>query len=663
MPPGQVLAGTNKGSKQFPFVDRGCGGIDGFHPYACHRLDYGGVLNRQLGSKYILEDSIGRGAMGEVFRGHDQQGIALAFKVLHPDLSSDADIVGRFVKERGLLEAVKSPNLVGVVDLVVEGATLAIVMELVDGPDLRSYLSQRGTLSPSEVCRIGSGVAAGLAAVHGAGIVHRDIKPENVLMKDVDGRAVPKLTDFGISSLVDTERARSTMLVGTPQYIAPEVSEGEDVTAASDLYALGIMLYELACGVTPFAGGSVMAVLRRHSDVAPGRPDSIPDELWDLISWLLNKQPGQRPPTSRQVATILDALAPTLANFPPGQVLTEPPAPVTGLQSGLTMAVPFTKTPATTALPRQDTQDTPAPPPPALPTAAQTTAAAPEGKAGKKRRTMILAGLAAAVVAVAAGGFTAVNALNAGSNEATSSETAAVSPSATVSPSSSPSPSAASPSPSSASAAASSSGFPNVVGKLLPEAQKTLGSGVTVQVLDKYDATKPDGTVLAQAPVSGSTSRIELTVARSEVVAYLADQTPVNGRWGNFDPAATISGTTYAHSVAAEVCGYNSGESVEYNLGRNYQTFNATAGLGDSSEDSTAVVLVEVFADGRKVSSQSVTYGQAFPINADMTDVLRMKIQWQPTSCDKSSGEASLALGSAKLLGLPGRVPVATPTP
>lgn len=605
--------------------------------------------------------------MGEVFRGNDQQGNALAFKVLHPDLASDAEVVGRFVKERGILEAVKSLNLVGVVDLVVEGATLAIVMELVDGPDLRSYLTERGTLSPTEVCRIGSGVASGLAAVHAAGIVHRDIKPENVLMDATNGPAVPKLTDFGISSLVDTERARSTMLVGTPQYIAPEVSEGKDVTAASDMYALGIMLYELACGVTPFAGGSIMAVLRKHSDVAPGRPDAIPDELWDLISWLLNKQPAQRPPTAKQVATILDALGPSLANFPPGQALTEPPAPVTGLQSGVTMAVPFTQMPATSALPRQNTQDVPAPPPPLTPATAGLPAAVPEEKPKKKRRAVLAAGIIAAVLAVAAGGFTAVNALNGGGENASAVETTAAPASATATPTTSESASA-SPSPSaestaSASASASTSGFANVVGQLLPDAQKTLGSSVTVQVVDKYDATKPDGTVLSQSAVDGSTSRIELTVARSEVVAYLADQSPVTGRWGGFDPAVTISGTTYAHSVAAETCGYDKGDSVEYNLGRNYQSFNATAGLGDGSQDSTAVVLVEVFADGRKVSSQSVTYGQAFPIKADMTDVLRMKIQWQATSCNDSGGSANIALGSARLLGLPGRVPVATPAP
>lgn len=622
-------------------------------------------MNRQLGSKYTLEDSIGRGAMGEVFRGRDQAGTELAFKILHPELANDADVVGRFVKERGILETVKSPNLVGVVDLVVEGATLAIVMELVDGPDLRSYLKQRGTLSPTEICRIGSGVATGLAAVHAAGIVHRDIKPENVLMKDTAGLAVPKLTDFGISSLVDTERARSTMLVGTPQYIAPEVSEGKDVTAASDLYALGIMLYELACGVTPFAGGSVMAVLRRHSDVAPGRPDSIPEELWDLISWLLNKQPGQRPPSALQVATILDALGPTLSNYPPGQVLTEPPAPIAGLQSGPTMAVPFPQSIPTSVMPQQSSHSAGATTS-SLSDAPEADKPAPE-KASNKKRVIVLAGIAAAVVAVAAGGFTAVNAMNNGSKEPAASETTVSSPSSSATPTSSSSASASPSSTSSSSASASASataagGFPNVVGKLLPEAQKTLGSTVTVQVLDKYDATKPDGTVLAQTPVAGTTSRIELTVARSEVITYLADEKPVSGSWGDNSKAVTISGLNYAHSVTTRVCSYSDGGAVEYNLGRNYQTFQASAGLEDSSEDSASVVLVEVFADGRKVSTQSVAYGTAIPITADMTDVLRMKIQWQSTTCGKT-GDANLALGGAKLLGVPGRVPVATPTP
>jgi hypothetical protein len=326
-----------------------------------------------------------------------------------------------------------------------------------------------------------------------------------------------------------------------------------------------------------------------------------------------------------------------------------------GLQSNETMAVPFINKPHAAVLPQANA--VPAPPAPAV------TPAAPESAAPKKkRRTVLLAGIAAAVVVLAAGGFTAVNALNGGDKEAAAS-TSTVEPSSAA-PSTSPASVSASPtSASSASgSAASKSGFPDVVGKLLPAAQKTLGSGVTVQVVDKYDVSKPDGTVLAQAAVSGSSSLIELTVARSEVVSYLSDQKPVSGSWTDSASAVTISGTTYAHSVNSTVCDYGSGGAVEYNLGRNYQTFTANAGMDDSSEDSAAVALVEVFADGRKVFSQSVTYGQAIPITADMTDVLRMKIQWQDTTCGKS-GRAFLALGGAKLLGLPGRAPVSTPTP
>jgi serine/threonine-protein kinase len=473
-------------------------------------------------------------------------------------------------------------------------------------------------------------------------------------MAESAGSPIPKLTDFGISSLVDTERARSTTLVGTPQYIAPEVSEGHEATAASDLYALGITLYELACGVTPFAGGSVLAVLRRHSDVAPARPDSMPDELWDLIAWLLNKQPGQRPPSARQVATILDALGPALSNYPPGRVLDEPPLPEPSAQSQETVGIPFIKDPTTSVLPRMDT-DMPAPPPPH-----ETLHVEEAARPKRRRRGLLVAGIAGVLVVLAVGGFTAVNAFNAGNLLATGKESGVASP--TSAPASPTSTSSQGTAVATASSAPAKAGMPDVVGKLLPDAQKALGSGVNIQVVDKFDNSKPDGTVLAQAPVSGSTSRVELTVARSEVISYLSDQKPVSGSWTDSSSAVTISGATHAHSVSTTICNYGSGSAVEYNLGRNYQTFTATAGLEDSSEDSAAVALVEVFADGRKVSSQSVVYGQPVTISADMSDVLRMKIQWQDTTCGKS-GYATLAFGGARVLGLPGRVPVPTPTP
>ena len=200
---------------------------------------------------------------------------------------------------------------------------------------------------------------------------------------------------------------------------------------------------------------------------------------------------------------------------------------------------------------------------------------------------------------------------------------------------------------------------------LLPQAQTLLGPDVTVTTVDQYDPTKTDGTIVAQNPLAGSTpgGSVQLTVARSAVISYLNDLNPVAGHWSQTTSIA-ISGKTYAHSASSQVCDYSSEEpgTVEYNLGRNYRTFKATAGISDDAANSSATVLLEVFADGRRVYSGTITYGQAFTVTADMTDVLRMKIQWQPSNCTRE-GSADLALGEARIEGLPGQVPIATPTP
>jgi serine/threonine-protein kinase len=277
----------------------------------------------------MLEDVIGRGAMGQVWRGRDAEGHQLAFKVLRPELTEDPKVVQRFIQERSLLTSIRAPNVVSVRDLVVEGETLAIVMDLVEGGDLRAMLSGPRTLLPARVAELGAGIAAGLGAVHAAGVIHRDVKPENVLVDASSSPGRPRLTDFGIAKYVAQDGARraNTMLVGTPQYIAPELIDGKEPTPATDLYALGIMLYELACGVTPFAGGSTMAVLRNHAERLPGRPPGVPDSLWDLISWLLGKHPASRPQSASQVATLMDALVPELAGLPVAEALQEPPEP------------------------------------------------------------------------------------------------------------------------------------------------------------------------------------------------------------------------------------------------------------------------------------------------------------------------------------------------
>ena len=239
------------------------------------------MTERALGSNYTLTERLGAGAMGEVWRGRDREGTALAFKLLRPELAADPDVVQRFLKERSALVGVDDPHVVRMHGLVAEDETLAIVMDLVEGGDLRDLLASRGTLTPSEVARTGAQVAAGLAAVHRAGIVHRDVKPENVLIDQASGGPVARVSDFGIARLADASAAtRSTMLLGTPNYMAPEITEGHPATPAADAYSLGVVLYELCCGVTPFEGGNPMAVMRRHSESTPARPDGVPDELW-----------------------------------------------------------------------------------------------------------------------------------------------------------------------------------------------------------------------------------------------------------------------------------------------------------------------------------------------------------------------------------------------
>lgn len=280
-----------------------------------------------LGSAYLLRERLGHGASGEVWSGADRSGTPYAFKLLRRELTSDPDVVRRFVQEREVLAGIDHPNVVRVRDLVVEGPTLAIVMDLVTGRDLRAVLQERGTIDPATLAAWGAAIAAGLEAAHRRGVVHRDIKPENVLLDEASDPPVPRLTDFGIARLLQEAR-EATMMVGTPQYMAPETMDGVRPTAATDLYALGIMLYELACGVPPFAGrGNTIAVLRAHALDVPGRPEGLPDPLWTLIAAMVAKHPADRPASAQAVADALTEMAPQLQGVPAAAVLTQPPAP------------------------------------------------------------------------------------------------------------------------------------------------------------------------------------------------------------------------------------------------------------------------------------------------------------------------------------------------
>ncbi|MFA3837088.1 serine/threonine-protein kinase [Streptomyces aureus] len=276
---------------------------------------------RPVGSKYLLEEPIGRGATGTVWRARQretagaeaavagQPGETVAIKVLKEELANDADVVMRFLRERSVLLRLTHPNIVRTRDLVVEGELLALVMDLVEGPDLHRYLRENGPFSPVAASLLTAQVADALAASHADGVVHRDLKPANVLLKQNGGEMHPMLTDFGIARLADSPGlTRTHEFVGTPAYVAPESAEGRPQTSAVDIYGAGILLYELVTGRPPFSGGSALEVLHQHLSAEPRRPSTVPDPLWTVIERCLRKNPEERP-SAENLARGLRAVA------------------------------------------------------------------------------------------------------------------------------------------------------------------------------------------------------------------------------------------------------------------------------------------------------------------------------------------------------------------
>ncbi|MFD7455999.1 MULTISPECIES: serine/threonine-protein kinase [unclassified Streptomyces] len=263
---------------------------------------------RPVGSKYLLEEPLGRGATGTVWRARQretagaeaavpgQPGETVAIKVLKEELANDADVVMRFLRERSVLLRLTHPNIVRVRDLVVEGDLLALVMDLVEGPDLHRYLRENGPFTPVAAALLTAQIADALAASHADGVVHRDLKPANVLLKQDGGQMHPLLTDFGIARLADSPGlTRTHEFVGTPAYVAPESAEGRPQTSAVDIYGAGILLYELVTGRPPFAGSSALEVLHQHLSAEPRRPSTVPEPLWTVIERCLRKNPDERP--------------------------------------------------------------------------------------------------------------------------------------------------------------------------------------------------------------------------------------------------------------------------------------------------------------------------------------------------------------------------------
>jgi serine/threonine-protein kinase len=253
-----------------------------------------------LGDRYELQEPIGRGGMATIYRAVDlRMGRTVAAKILREVYSSDPKFVTRFQREARAASALQHPNIVQVFDYGQSGDSYYIVMEFVEGADLRRYLKKRGMLDNERAIEIAHDVALGLGAAHKRGIVHRDVKPQNIMLND---SGMVKLTDFGIASMykdAEAERLTTTgMTLGTVQYYAPEQAQGEIVSPAADIYAMGIVLYEMLAGRTPFDGETPVAVAMRHIQDIPDPPSRynprISPGLERIILRCLEKDPRDR---------------------------------------------------------------------------------------------------------------------------------------------------------------------------------------------------------------------------------------------------------------------------------------------------------------------------------------------------------------------------------
>jgi Protein kinase domain/Repeat of unknown function (DUF5648) len=285
----------------------------------------------------MLTQRLGRGAMGQVYRARvdvpgGEPAADVAVKILMEDLAADPDGLRRFIQEGRLLKSIDHPHVVRIRDVVAEADEVALVMDLVEGGDLRHAVPV--PCAEALAARIGAGIAAGLAAVHVAGILHRDLKPENVLVEHrPDGTALARIADFGVARLDATAATRTHGLTGTLGYIAPEVARGGRSLPAGDVYALGAVLYELCTGHLPFRAEHALAVLRAHAEDPAPRPAGMSDPMWGLVSVLLSKNPADRP-TAADLAGRLHQLAgfldPAAVPLSPGLFVAPlpPPAPV-----------------------------------------------------------------------------------------------------------------------------------------------------------------------------------------------------------------------------------------------------------------------------------------------------------------------------------------------
>lgn len=314
------------------------------------------LVGTQLG-RYRLESVLGEGGMGVVYAArHQDLGRPAAVKVLNERHERSKDVQVRFLREGQAASRIRHPNVVDVYDVGTDAGRAYLVMELLEGEDLRRFIVREGSLSVERTADLLVPVVSAVAAAHELGIVHRDLKPDNIFLSKERGVLVPKVLDFGISKIAAEQNEASLTgtdaLLGSPYYMSPEqAKQAKNIDARSDQYSLGVILYECVTGRRPLEGTSLYQLIQRivHGDFAPPRQlqPSLPSAFEQLILTAMARDPARRFPSTRALGRALLAFAAerVQANFSeeftaagtPMQAFTPPPASRHALELGTTL--------------------------------------------------------------------------------------------------------------------------------------------------------------------------------------------------------------------------------------------------------------------------------------------------------------------------------------
>ncbi|MDY4041989.1 MAG: Stk1 family PASTA domain-containing Ser/Thr kinase [Collinsella sp.] len=541
-----------------------------------------------LGGRYLLKDRVGAGGMATVYRAQDQVlDRTVAVKMMLPQYAGDATFAARFKQEAQAAAGLSSPYIVNVYDWGKDGDTYYIVMEYLRGTDLKSGVRSHGALDPQKVAQIGSQICGALSVAHKHEIIHRDIKPQNIMVLP-DGNI--KVMDFGIARAKNSHLTQDNNVLGTAHYVSPEQTRGQELGPTSDIYSLGVVMYECATGQVPFDGDDAISVAMKQVSEIPVPPSQVnpgvDTALERIILKCMEKDPANRFQSADELREVLNAYIAGRAVDVPEPTRVIPGATATRVMSDQTQAMVRPSAPGQTAARAQ------------VPGAYQAEQEEERGGMGKGKVAAIVIGVIA-VLAIAA--FAVMNIFGGGS---------------------------------------AGVNVPNVMGMVQEQAINELeDAGFTAKVEEQYSTDDDNGNVIDQTPKGGSTAEKGSTVTivvsqgaepvqttkvpdldgmtESEAEAALKAAN-LTGKAAEEENDEVDEGTVFWQSQDAgtEV---DEGTEIEYKVAKAAETVNVPGVLGKSfseasNELSSAGFKVvdggtdysSDYAEG-KVMSQSVT--------------------------------------------------------